>query len=171
MAKITGASGKTSVFLDSYKKLVQKGEGLQGTDFKLSIEGYGGNTVLVQTTQIPPFMRDMIETFGPMGVRFLQAGNYNNAAEIPITFKEVIKGDIYTMIRDWIVNKKYLKVRLEMTPESNPDGVGALKFVLHDCWCTLDGADLSVEDRTSIVKPSGTLYANFIEPDFGVETA
>lgn len=164
MAKITGAAGDVSVFRKAYNSVVQKGEGLQGTDFRLKIEGYD-NWMLVQSVQLPPIMRDMIETYGPNGVRFLQAGNYNNAAEIPITFKEVIKGDIYTMVRDWVVNKKYLRVRLEMLPESNPDGVDSLKFTMHDCWLVLEGADLSVEDRTSIVKPSGTLYANWIEPE------
>lgn len=166
MAKITGAVGNVGLFKESYEKLVAKGEGLIGTDFKLSIESYEGvSEVLVQAFQIPPMMREMIESYGPMGVRFLQAGNFNNAAEIPITFKEVIKGEVYEMVRDWVANKKYLKVRLIMTPESAPSGVKPLTFVMHDCWMNLDGVDLSVEDRGSLVKPSGTLHSNFIEAE------
>lgn len=165
MPKITGAKGNTDVFRQSYNKLVAKGEGLLGTDFKMTIEGYTDMSVLIQATQIPPMNREMVETYGPLGVRFLQAGNYNNAAEVPITFKEVIKGDIYKMVRDWIVNKKYLKVTLETSPESLPEGVAPLKFIMHDCWLNLDGVDLSVEDRAAIVKPAGTLIANFIDPE------
>lgn len=165
MPKITGAVGNVDTFRQSYDKLVAKGEGLLGTDFKMTIENYPDITVLVQATQIPPMNREMVETYGPLGVRFLQAGNWNNAAEIPTTFKEVIKGDVYTMVRDWIVNKRYLKVTLEMAPESLPEGVAPLKFVMHDCWLNLDGVDMSVEDRAAIVKPAGTLYANFIEPE------
>lgn len=166
MAKITGAVGNTSLFRTKYNKLVAKGEGLIGTDFALSIEGYEDlSEILVQATQLPPMMREMIESYGPMGVRFLQAGNYNNAAEIPITFKEVIKGDVYKMVREWVTEKKYLKVRLTMTPESAPGGAKPLTFVMHDCWLNLDGVDLSVEDRAAIVKPAGTLIANFIDPE------
>ncbi|MBE0505914.1 MAG: hypothetical protein IBX50_04230 [Marinospirillum sp.] len=166
MPKITGSVGNTSMFRTQYNKMVAKGEGLIGTDFKMSIEGYEDvSEILVQAAQLPPMNREMIETYGPLGVRFLQAGNYNNAAEIPITFKEVIKGDVYRMIRDWIVNKRYLKVRLVMTPESLPSGVAPLTFTLHDCWLNLDGVDLSVEDRAAIVKPAGTLMANFIDPE------
>lgn len=167
MPKITGAVGNTEVFRKSFNKLVSKGEGLIGTDFKMTFEQYPEITVLVQTTQIPPVLREMIETFGPHGVRFLQAGNYNNAAEIPISFKEVIKGESYQMIRDWIVNKRYLKVTLEMDPESLPGGSAPLKFIMHDCWLNIDGVDLSVEDRASIVRPAGTLHANFIDPEVG----
>lgn len=165
MSNITGVKGNVGLFKTAYTKLAAKGEGLIGTDFKLSVQGYENvSEILVQTVQIPPIMREMIESYGPMGVRLLQAGNYNNAAEIPITFKEVIKGDVYAMVRDWVVNKRYLKVKLTMTPESNPSGVKPLTFILHDCWMNLDGVDLSVEDRAAIVKPNGTLYANWIEP-------
>lgn len=165
MPKITGAQGNIDTFRQSYNKLVAKGEGLLGTDFKMTIENYPDITILVQSTQIPPFNREMVETYGPHGVRFLQQGNWNNAGEMPITFKEVIKGETYQMIRDWIVNKRYLKVTLEMSPESLPSGVPPLKFTMHDCWLNIDGVDLSVEDRAAIVRPAGTLYANFIDPE------
>lgn len=166
MAKITGTAGNINLFRAQYNKLVAKGEGLIGTDFKMSIEGYEDmSEVLIQATQIPAMMREMIESYGPNGVKFLQAGNYGNSAEVPITFKEVIKGEVYKNIRDWIVNKRYLKVRLMMIPESAPTGTKPLTFVMHDCWLNLDGVDLSVEDRAAIVKPAGTLYANFVDPE------
>lgn len=165
MAKITGAAGNVGLFQESYNKHVAKGEGLIGTDFLLEIEGYEDNATLIQAAQLPPMMREMIESFGPMGVRFLQQGNYNNAAEIPITFKEVINGDVYTMVRDWVVNKRYLRVRLRTTPESQGgNGAPSLGFIMHDCWLNLEGVDLSVEDRAALVKPAGTLHANFVEP-------
>ena len=166
MAKITGAQGNTGLFQESYNTHVAKGEGLIGTDFILEIEGYEDNSTLVQAFQLPPMMREMIESYGPMGVRFLQQGNYNNAAEIPITFKEVIKGDIYQMVRDWVVEKKYLKCKLKATPESqNGEGSAPHSFVMHDCWLNIEGVDLSVEDRAALVKPAGTLHANYIEPE------
>ncbi|MDX5979649.1 hypothetical protein [Vreelandella alkaliphila] len=165
MAKITGSVGNVGLFQESYNTHVAKGEGLIGTDFLLEIEGYEDNSTLIQAFQLPPLMREMIESFGPMGVRFLQAGNYNNAAEIPITFKEVINGDIYTMVRDWVVNKRYLRCRLRTTSESkNGQNAQSHGFIMHDCWLNLDGVDLSVEDRAALVKPAGTLHANYIEP-------
>lgn len=164
MPKITGAQGNVGLFADSYNTHVSKGEGLIGTDFILEIEGYEDNATLIQAFQMPPVMREMIESYGPMGVRFLQAGNYNNAAEIPITFKEVIKGDVYKMVRDWCAEKKYLKCKLKATPESlKGKGSKPHEWVLHDCWLNIDGVDLSVEDRAALVKPAGTLHANFIE--------
>lgn len=164
MAKITGAVGNVGLFKESYNTHVAKGEGLIGTDFELEVEGYEDNTTLVQAVQMPPIMRELIESFGPMGVRVLQQGNYNNAAEIPITFKEVIKGDVYKMVREWVMQKKYLKCKLKATPESqNGEGSAPHAFVLIDCWLNLEGVDLSVEDRAALVKPAGTLHANFID--------
>lgn len=166
MAKITGSVGNVALFQESYDTHVAKGEGLIGTDFILEIEGYEDNATLIQAFQMPEVHREQIESFGPMGVIFHQAGNYKNAMEIPITFKEVIKGDIYQMIRDWCVEKKYLKCKLKATPESlNGTGSAPHDWILHDCWMNIDGVDLSVEDRASLVKPSGTLFANYVEPE------
>ena len=164
MAKIAGATGNVEVQRQKFNKMVSKGEGLIGSDFEMTIEGWGDDTILVVSAQLPPLYREMIESFAQYGVRILQQGNLDTAFEMPISFKEVIKGNIYSKLREWITNKEYKEVTLKMIPESTPSGVDALSFVFHNCWIRLDGIDLTVEDRASLVKPAGTMHCHFF-PD------
>ncbi|MCV6588713.1 MAG: hypothetical protein OIF57_06750 [Marinobacterium sp.] len=159
--KITGAKGNVGVKREKVQQMLKKGEGLLGTDYWLEVEGWGQDNILSVSCQIPPMLREALETFLMYGQRIFQAGNINNAFEMPVTFKEVIDGTVYKHMRKHHLEKTYLKVTLKMAPESNPEGAESHKWVFHNCWFNIDGVDLSVEDRTSIVKPAGTMYGYF----------
>lgn len=160
---IAGARGNIPLLKRAFDDHVAMGEGAVASNFKLTIKGYEGLSTLVQASQIPPFGREEIETYGPLGVQFYQQGSYNNAGEMPVTFKEVITGPVLEAIRNSVAKKEYLEMELEMICESLPNGVEPLKFKLHHCFIKLDGIDLSTEDRTTVVKPAGTIRYNWSE--------
>jgi hypothetical protein len=164
MAKIAGAVGNIGVQREKLNMMLTKGEGVIGSDFEMEIEGFGTDNILVVSCQLPPLFREMIESFAPYGQRILQQGNWDSAFEMPISFKEVINGPIYQKIRDWIINKEHKTVKLKMIPESNPAGATSHSWLFHNCWIRLDGVDLTVEDRATLVKPAGTLHVHYF-PD------
>lgn len=147
---------------NSYKNLVSMGEGAKADDFRMTIEGYDDLEYLVQATQLPAIKREMIESKGPHGVMFNQQGNFMNAQDITITFKEVISGRALEAIRDWVREKKYLQVTLALISESLPESEGSNSVVLEDAWIEIDAVDLSVDDTTVIVKPTGTIHGNWV---------
>lgn len=162
MANISEVQGNVNIVKTSYKKFLALGEGVSADEFIMTIEGYNDLRFLIQSTQLPALVRENIESYGPHGVQFNQQGRFKNAQDIPITFKEVIKGTTYQAIREWVKEKKYLKVTLALTGESFPESTAANTVVLEDVWIELEGVDLSVEDGATLVKPSGTLHANWI---------
>jgi hypothetical protein len=161
MSNISDVSANVPLLKNSYKRFVSLGEGAKADDFILSVSEYPDLKYLVQATQLPELRRDMIESRGPHGVYFNQQGNFKNAGDITITFKEVISGKAYEALADWVLNKKYLTVTIALLAESAPDTVTAAAAVMEDCWLELDAADLSVEDGTTLVKPTGTLHYNW----------
>lgn len=146
----------------SYKKLLALGEGTKSDDFKMTIEGYKDLEWLVQTTQLPELKREMIESYGPHGVKFNQTGKFLNAGDMTITFKEVINGTSYMALREMIREKKYLEINLALISESMPTSVTPTTVRMSDCWLEIDAMDLSVEDGTTLVKPSGTIHYNWV---------
>lgn len=166
MAKIAGAVGNIEVKRQRFMTMLSKGEAVIGSDFRMEVEGWGDDNILVISCQIPPLFREMLETYVQYGQKILQAGNWDNAFEMPISFKEVIKGNMYEKIRDWIIKKEYKQVTLTMEPESNPGGAKSQKWTFHNCWLRIDGHDVSVEDRASMVKPTGTLHVHFFPDEY-----
>jgi len=162
MANISGVQGNVALVKKSYKKLLALGEGVSGDEFKMIIEGYPDLTYLVQTSQLPALMRENIESYGPHGVQFNQQGRFKNAQDVSITFKEVITGVAYAALREWVKEKKYLKVTIGLVGESFTTSNEHNTVVLEDTWIEMEGGDLSVEDGTTLVKPSGTLHANWV---------
>jgi len=162
MANIQNVQQNVPLVKNSYKKLLSMGEGAKGDDFRMTVEGYSDLEFLVQTTQMPAVKRELIESKGPHGVMFNQAGNFMNAQDITITFKEVITGKALECIRDWVKEKKYLLVTLALISESLPESVYANSVVLEDAWLEIDAIDLSVDDTTTLVKPSGTIHGNWV---------
>jgi hypothetical protein len=160
MANVSEVKHSIPLVRGSYKKLLATGEGAKADDFRMVIEGYPDLEFLIQASQLPPVKREPIESRGPHGVQFVQQGNFLNTAEVPITFKEVIKGKAYEAIRSWVKEKKYLTVTLALISESQPDSVPSNTIVMGDVWLEIDGADLSVDDGTTLVKPAGTLHVN-----------
>lgn len=162
MANISGVFGNIPKIRTGYRKLLSLGEGAVADEYILTIEGYDDLRYLCQTFQIPPMIRENIESFGPHGVQFNQMGRFKNAQDIPISFKEVISGKAYQVLREWVKEKKYLTVKLGLTGESYPTSTPYNSWLLEDCWIELEGVDLSVEDGATLVKPTGTLHANWI---------
>lgn len=161
MGNISNVVGNIPLAKAAYTKLLGLGEGATSDDFEMTISEYPDLAFLCQSTQLPPMEREAIESYGPHGVQFVQAGRYKNAQEVPISFKEVITGKAYEAIRSWVKEKKYLEVEIKLTSESNEAGSPSTTLRMEDCWLSLDGFDLSVEDPT-LVKPVGTLHANWV---------
>jgi len=162
MPNISNVQQNIPLVKNSYKNLVSMGEGIKGDDFRMTVEGYADLEYLVQSTQLPALKREVIETKGPHGVMFNQQGNFMNAQDITITFKEVISGKALEALRDWVTEKKYLQVTLALISESQPESVYANSVVLEDAWIEIDAVDLSVDDTTTLIKPSGNIHGNWV---------
>jgi hypothetical protein len=162
MANISNVRQNVPLVKNSYKKLVSMGEGVKGDDFRMTIEGYPDLEFLVQSTQLPALKREMIESKGPHGVMFNQQGNFMNAQDITITFKEVISGKALEALRAWVKNKEYKQVTLALISESLPDSAVANSVVMEDAWIEIDAIDLSVDDTTTLIKPTGTIHGNWV---------
>lgn len=162
MANIHDVYGNVPVIKKGYKRLLGLGEGLASDEFIMEFEGNSDIRYLVQSTQLPILARENIESYGPQGVQFNQQGRFKNAQDVTITFKETIKGHAYAFLRDLIVNKKYITIKLTAAGESFLNGNTHAAVRMEDCWIELDGADLSVEDGATLVRPSGTIHANWI---------
>lgn len=171
MANITDVHANIPKIKTGYKKLLGLGEGISSDEFIMTFEGNANIRWLVQSTQLPAVVRENIESYGPQGVQFNQQGRYKNAQDISISIKEVIKGTAYQFIRDWVINKKYLTVRLALAGESFTDGNEHTSIVLEDVWLELEANDLSVEDGATLVRPNGTLHVNWVGWDSIGETA
>jgi len=171
MANISNVQQSVPLVKNSYKSLLSMGEGAKGDDFRMVIENYPDLEYLVQATQLPALKREAIETKGPHGVMFIQQGNIMNAQDITITFKEVISGKALEALREWVKEKLYLQVNLALISESMAESVAANSVVLEDAWIEIDAVDLSVDDTTVLVKPTGTIHANWVTwPDDEQET-
>lgn len=162
MANIHDVYGNVPVIKRGYKKLLGLGEGLVSDEFIMEFEGNSNVRFLVQSTQLPALMRENIESYGPQGVQFNQQGRFKNAQDISITFKETIKGHVYAYLRDLVTNKKYVTIKLTAAGESFLNGNSFNAVRLEDCWIEMEAAEFSVEDGASLVRPSGTLHANWV---------
>jgi hypothetical protein len=162
MPNISNVQGNVPLLKKSYKKWLALGEKVTGNEFKMIIEDYPDLTYLISSTQLPMMQREMVEVYGPHGVKFMQQGRYVNAQDVPITFEEVITGKTLEAIREWVKNKRYLKVTLGLVSESQTTSNEFTTVVMEDCWIELEGVDLSKEDGAAAIKPSGTLHANWI---------
>lgn len=171
MANISDVHANLPKIKHGYKKLLGLGEGVASDEFILTFEGNENIRWLVQSTQLPQLMRENIESYGPQGVQFNQQGRFKNSQDVPITIKETVKGHAYEFLRDWVINKKYLTLRLELAGESFTDGNAHTSIILEDVWIEIEGADLSVEDGATLIRPSGTLHANWVGWDAIGETA
>lgn len=162
MPNISNVQQNVPLVKNSYKNLVSMGEGAKGDDFRMTIENYPDLEYLVQATQLPALKREMVESKGPHGVMFQQQGNFINAQDITITFKEVVSGAALEALREWVTEKSYLTVTLALISESQPESSYANSVVLEDAWIEIDAVDLSVDDTTTLVKPSGTIHGNWV---------
>jgi len=161
MSNIHDVKGNVPTIKKSYKRLLGLGEGVASDEFIMEFEGNADIRFLVQSSQLPALVRENIESYGPFGVQFNQQGRFKNAQDVPITFKETIKGHAYQFLRDLVKNKRYITIKLTAAGESFLDGNEHTAVRMEDCWIELEGVDLSVEDGASLVRPSGTIHANW----------
>lgn len=162
MATLVDVLGNVPIIKKSWNRLLGLGEGMVGNEFIMTFEGNENARFLVQTTQFPALQRANVETFGPHGVMFRQQAWFQNAQDISVSFKETIKGHAYEYLRSMIKNKIYTTIKLAAAGESYLNGNPHAAVILYDSWIELDAVDLSVEDGTSLVKPSGTIHANWV---------
>ena len=162
MPNLTTAKANIPLVKNSYKNLLAMGEGRNSTDFRMVVDGYQDLEFLIQSTQIPERKREVIDSKGPHGVMFKQMGNFLNAGDLTITFKEVITGKVYEVLRQWVKDKVYLDITLSLISETEDSGNSPNTWLLEDCWIELDASDLGVEDGTTLVKPSGTIHYNWV---------
>ncbi len=169
MGSISGPTPSAALALlrTSYDTgLLDKGEAARAQDFWMTIVSddtsidASGLTYLVQAATTPAIKREVVETVGQMGVRSIQQGRFINEIEMAITFREVVKGAAYKILKAWTKGKKYFEVTLELRSEATATSTTNRKWVITDCWIELDGADLSVEDAVPL-KLSGTLHGSY----------
>ena len=145
----------------SLRKFTALGEKATGDDFRMVVDGYPDLEFLVQSVQMPPAKREMVEIVGPHGVQVQQQGKIMNAHEIPVTFIETVEGDALKAIRQWVKNKEYHTVNLALVSEESPNSNEWTSVTLEGCWIESEGIELSVEDNAPL-KPTGTLHANWV---------
>lgn len=159
---ISGVQANIPVVKQSYKRLIALGEKASGADFKMEIAEYPDLTFLVSSVSLPAIQRENMETYGPHGIKVNQQGKFINAQDIPITFDEVITGKAYEALRDWVKNKRYLTVTIGMVSESLTESDPNTTVVLEDCWIEMEATELGNENSATVVKPNGTLHANWV---------
>lgn len=162
MANISGVNANIPIIQQSYKKLVALGEKVSGAEYKMEVEDYPDLTYLVSSVSLPALQREVMETYGPYGIKFNQMGKFINAQDVPITFDEVITGKALEALREWVKEKKYLKVVLGLVSESVTESNANTTVVMEDCWIEMDAVELGNENSATVVKPSGTLHANWV---------
>jgi len=163
MGSISGVQANIPIIKRSYKKLVALGEKATGSEYVMEVEGYPDLTFLVSSVSLPGMQREVVETFGPHGVKVQQQGKYMNSQDVPITFDEVITGRSLAALRDWMTNKRYLRVTLGLVSESLTESDPNTTVVMEDCWIEIDATELGNENSTTVVKPTGTLHANWVD--------
>lgn len=162
MANISGVQANIPIIKQSYKRLVALGEKATGADYRMEIEGYPDLTYLVSSVSLPAMQREVVETYGPHGMKFNMQGKFINAQDVPITFDEVITGAALAALRDWVKNKAYLRVTLGLVSESVTVSDPNTTVVMDDCWIECEAIELGNENSATVVKPTGTLHANWV---------
>jgi len=138
------------------------GERANASHFEMSVLGYPSLSVKIASTQLPAMERELIESYGSMGVMSNFQGNLKNAGEITTVIEETIKGDTLADIRKIIDNKEYVQITISVTPE-DLSGKEVIKRVLLECSITCDAIDLATESVTEFIKPSITIRYNWVD--------
>lgn len=161
----SNTKGNIGFLKKNYQKNMAAGEKLSAAEFEMTIDGYPNLSVLVRSTQIPALGRAEIEDFGPMGLKFVQQGPYENSGEITVGAIETIKGDVLAALYDIVINKKYVNLNIKPTPESLAGGAPkGTAWRMEDSKLRCDAIDMSTEDVTALVKPQITITYNWKEP-------
>ncbi|MGF1905271.1 hypothetical protein [Aliivibrio salmonicida] len=162
-SKITpGVKGKPNFIRKKFMEHRAVGERLNASHYKMDVEGYPNLSVKIASTQLPGLERELIETYGPLGVQSNFQGNIKNAGEITTVIEETIKGETLKDLVKIILEKEYVNISIATTPE-DLEGKETHVCELLECSLTFDAVDLANESATEIVKPSVTIRYNFVD--------
>lgn len=148
---------------DMYIKNKQAGEKLLANNFRLVIEGFEDLEVLVRSTQYPAMGYADAEDFARGGLTMVQAGSLENSGEITVTATETIKGDVLKTLKDIILNKMYVDIKLHTEAESLGGAIPFSSCKMLDCKLRSDAIEFSVEDPAALVKPSFTIKYGWVD--------
>lgn len=162
MAGPNGAKGNIPLIRQSYKDSMALGERTRGDEFRFIFADNTNMEFLVIATQMPPLKRELVEIPGPQGIKIMQQGKYLHSGDINITFVEVLTGKTLEYLRKKVIDKEYFDAYMTLCGESNPGGSKPTSLPIYDCWLEIDAIDLSNEDSTMAVKPTGTIHCNWI---------
>lgn len=154
--------GQRNFIREKWTKHRQVGERAIAAHFEMSVTNYPNLSVKIASTQIPEMARELIESFGGMGVGSNFQGNLKNAGEITVVIEETIKGDTLADLRKIVDNKEYVDVEINMTPEELA-GAASVTRTLLECSVVCEAIDLANESVTELVKPSVTFRYNWID--------
>ena len=142
---------------------IASGEKLLGSEYWAVIEGYEDISILFKTVQLPEQARQQIEDTMPGGLTMTQFGAYKNNGELTWQCVETIEGKVLAVVRDIILNKKYVNIKISAAAESNSgESKGLTRSLLH-CLVFSDAVDFSSEDLTAVVRPSLRVVYNWVE--------
>lgn len=164
MSGHSNTKGNKGFLKKQYTQNKSMGEKAMAFEFKLSIKGYPNWSILCRSAQWPAMGRSDVEDFGAGGLKFVQHGALENSGEMAISCVETIKGDIIKDIRKIVMDKEYIDITIELTPESRGgDSIADQSVTLLDCKLRSDAIELSTEDQAALVKPTMTAIYNFID--------
>ncbi|MCZ4061257.1 baseplate protein [Pantoea sp. LMR881] len=142
---------------------IAAGEKLLGAEYWATIEGYEGISILFRTAQLPEQARQQVEDTIPGGLTMTQYGAYKNNGEMPMQCSETIDGKVLAAVREIVINKKYVTVKVQAAAESNSGDAKGLTRTLGHCLVFSDAVDLSSEDMTQVVKPNLRIVYNWVD--------
>ena len=162
MALTHNAKGNTNFMREKFIKHRKVGERAIASHFEMKIAGHTNLDVKIAATQLPGMERELIESFGSMGVGTNFQGNYKNTGELTVQIEETISGDTLTELKKVVHDKEYLDVEISMTPEEL-GGQASFTVKLLECSIACEAVDLANESVTELVKPSVTFRYNWVD--------
>ncbi len=162
MALTHNAKGNRNFMREKFIKHRKVGERAIAAHFEMKIKGHPNLDVKIAATQLPGMERELIESFGSMGVGTNFQGNYKNTGEITVSIEETIKGDTLTELKEIVQDKAYVNVEISMTPEEL-SGKASYTVKLLECSIACEAIDLANESVTELVKPSVTFRYNWVD--------
>ncbi len=163
MAGFENTNANRPYLKSKYDKNKQKGEKLLGNNFELRIEGFDDMAILVRSTQYPAMAYADVEDYAHGGLLMTQAGSLENNGEITVVCTETITGEVLKMLKDIILNKRQVDVKLHTEAESLGGKVDGSGCIMRDCKLRTDAVELTTEDTTSVVKPSFTIKYGWVD--------
>nr|AKN37077.1 putative baseplate structural protein [Vibrio cyclitrophicus]AKN38214.1 hypothetical protein [Vibrio splendidus] len=154
--------GANNFMRQNFVKHRAVGGRLIASHYKMEIEGHSDLTFKISSTQLPSLERELIETYGPMGVQSNFQGNVKNAGEVTFVIEETINGDTLKALNKIILEKEYVQMRVMTTPEDK-GGEATSTYEFLEVSLMYDAVDLANESVTEIVKPSVTARYNWVD--------